>query len=57
LSKAELDIKQKEYELTMAKIALEEAQNAKSVVRLTRTADGGFGYVYTADENTTAEAE
>lgn len=57
LSKAELDIKQKEYELTLAEIALEEAQNAKSVVRLTRTADGGFGYVYTADENATAEAE
>ena len=57
LSKAELDIKQREYELTLAEIALEEAQNAKSVVRLTRTADGGFGYVYTADENATAEAE
>ena len=57
LSKAELDIKQKEYELTLAEIALEEAQNAKSIVRLTRTADGGFGYVYTADENATAEAE
>ena len=57
LSKAELDIKQREYELTLAEIALEEAQNAKSVVRLTGTADGGFGYVYTADENATAEAE
>ena len=57
LSKAELDIKQKEYDLMLAEIALEEAQNAKSVVRLTRSADGSFGYVYTADENVTADAE
>ena len=57
LTKVELDIQQKKYELLLAEIALEDAQNAKSTVRLTRTADGGFGYVYTADENAVNDAE
>lgn len=41
----------------MAEIALEEAQSAKSVVRLQRDAEGNFGYVYTADQNEIADAE
>jgi vacuolar-type H+-ATPase subunit E/Vma4 len=41
----------------LAEIALEEAQSAKSTVRLQRDAEGNFGYVYTADESKTAEAE
>ena len=57
LSKFELDLQQKKYDLLVAEIALQEAQEAKSTVRLTRTADGGFGYVYTADENKVAEAQ
>jgi hypothetical protein len=43
--------------LLLAELALEEAKNAKSTVRLTRTADGGFGYVYTADEDKVNEAK
>lgn len=57
LSKFELELQQKKYDLLVAEIALQDAQNAKSTVRLTRTADGGFGYVYTADENKIAEAQ
>lgn len=57
LSNVELDIQQKRYDLLLAEIALKDAQNAKSTVRLTRTADGGFGYVYTADENQVNEAQ
>ena len=57
LSTFELDVQQKKYDLLLAEIALRDAENAKSTVRLTRTADGGFGYVYTADENKVAETQ
>ena len=57
LSKYELDIQQAKYDLLLAEIALQEAQNAKSTVRLQRDSEGNFGYVYTADENLVAEAE
>jgi hypothetical protein len=43
--------------LLLAEIALEEAQNAKSTVRLQRDSEGNFGYVYTADSSAIAEAE
>jgi hypothetical protein len=33
----------------LAEIALEEAQNAKSQVRMTRDSEGNMGYVFTAD--------
>ena len=57
LSKFELDIQQAKYDLLLAEIALQEAQNAKSTVRLQRDSEGNFGYVYTADETLVAEAE
>lgn len=57
LSQHQLDIHQAEYELLMAEIALEEAQSAKSTVRLQRDAEGNFGYVYTADSSQVADAE
>ena len=50
LSQYELEIQQAKYELLLAEIALEEAQSAKSQVRLQRDAEGNFGYVYTADQ-------
>jgi malonyl CoA-acyl carrier protein transacylase len=37
-------------------MALEEAQNAKSVVRLTRDNDGNYAYQYTADDDKVASA-
>jgi hypothetical protein len=41
----------KRYDLRMAEIALEEAQEAKTQMRLTRNAAGNWVYQYTADEN------
>lgn len=57
LSQYELDIQQAKYDLLLAEIALEEAQNAKSTVRLQRDSEGNFGYVYTADQNQIADAQ
>ena len=57
LSKFELEMQQAKYDLLLAEIALEEAQNAKSTVRLQRDSEGNFGYVYTADQNAVADAE
>ena len=57
LSKFELDIQQAKYDLLLAEIALEEAQNAKSQVRLQRDSEGNFGYVYTADTSAVDDAQ
>ena len=57
LTKFELDLLTAEYEMTKAQIALEEAQNAKDTVRLTRDAEGNYGYVYTANEDKVTDAE
>lgn len=57
LSQYELDIQQAKYDLLLAEIALEEAQSAKSTVRLQRDSEGNFGYVYTADASAVADAE
>ncbi len=57
LSQYELDIQQAKYDLLVAEIALEEAQKAKSSVRLSRDSEGNFGYVYTADNSAVADAE
>lgn len=57
LSQYELDIQQAKYDLLLAEIALEEAQSAKSTVRLQRDSEGNFGYVYTADQSAIGEAE
>lgn len=51
MSQQDLNVLQKKYELRQAEIALEEAQNAKSQVRLRRDADGGMSYVYTANQS------
>ncbi len=57
LSQYELEIQQAKYDLVLAEIALEEAQNAKSTVRLRRDSEGNLGYVYTADANAIADAQ
>lgn len=57
LSQLELKIAQARYAQLQAQIALEEAQNAKSTVRLQRDNEGNYGYVYTADANQIGEAE
>lgn len=57
ISEDELELLQKEYELRLAEIALEDAQNAKSVVRLQRDNEGNWGYVYTADQDAIEKAQ
>lgn len=57
LSKFELELLTAEYEITKAQIALEEAQNAKEQVRLTRDSEGNYGYVYTANQDKIADAQ
>ena len=57
MSDYDLQYLQKKYELTQAQIALEEAQNAKSQVRLTRDSEGNFGYTYTADQGAIDKAQ
>jgi hypothetical protein len=57
MSKYDLEYLQKKYDLRVAEIALEEAQNAKDTVRLTRDASGNYGYVYTANQKNVAEAQ
>ena len=57
LSQYDLEYMQAEYELELAKLALEEARNAKTSVRLQRGDDGNYSYVYTADQEAIANAE
>ena len=57
LSQYDLDYLQAQYDLEVARIALEEAKNAKSTVRLSRDSEGNFGYVYTADQDNIDEAQ
>lgn len=57
MSKADLDALQKRYDLKVAEIALEEAQNAKTQIRLTRNSEGGMSYVYTANQTKTDQAQ
>lgn len=57
ISENELGLLQKEYELRLAEIALEDAQNAKSLVRLTRNNEGNWGYTYVADQDKIDEAQ
>jgi len=57
VSAYQLDTLQKRYELYQAEIALREAENAKSQVRMVADAEGNYNYMYTADENNIAEAQ
>lgn len=57
MSNLDLEIAKAKYDIVLAEIALEEAQNAKSTVRLQRDSEGNFGYVYTADQDAISQAE
>lgn len=57
MSQYDLDYLRKKYELRVAEIALEEAQNAKSQVRMRKDSEGNYSYVFTADEQAIAEAQ
>ena len=57
LSKVELEIAKRRYEVELAQMALEDAKNAKSIVRLSRDSEGNYGYVYSADPDKANDAE
>lgn len=57
MSQYEVDLLNAKYQLTLAQIALEEAQNNKTSMRLRRDASGNYTYVYTADESAVNSAE
>ena len=49
MSEHDLQVLQKQIEVEQARIAMEEAQNAKTQVIRRRDSEGNWGYVYTAD--------
>lgn len=51
MTEYDLEYMRKRYELRLAEIALEDAQNAKSQVRMRRDSEGNWGYVYAADQD------
>lgn len=57
LSQYDLEYWQAKYELELAEIALQEAQEAKAQVKLTRNTAGGWGYTYVADAEAISEAQ
>jgi hypothetical protein len=50
MSQYELDELRARYDLRVAEIALEEAQNAKNQVRMQRDSEGNWAYVYTTNQ-------
>ena len=57
LSQYDIDRANSMYELTLKQIALEEAQQTMSKMKLTRDAMGNYTYQYIADEDNIAKAE
>lgn len=57
LSEYDLDILDKKYKLELARQALEDAKDAKSMVRLARDNNGNWSYVYTANQDDVDKAE
>ena len=56
MSQYDLDVLQKKYDLRLAEIALMEAQNSKTSMRLIRDAAGNWTYAYDADEQAIEDA-
>lgn len=57
LSEYEVEILQAKYDMTLKQIALEEAQNSKTQMRLQRNSSGNWSYVYTTDAEAIANAQ
>lgn len=57
LTQYDLDRAEKRYNLAIAQMALEEAQQNKSNMRLRRDSQGNYTYQYVADENAISSAE
>lgn len=56
LTEYDIEMNQLQYQLLLARIKLEESQNAKDTVRLTRDEDGNYAYRYTANQEKIDEA-
>lgn len=57
INEYDLEVMQRKYDLYLAQIALEEAQNAKSEVRMTRDSEGNMSYTYVADQDAITNAQ
>ena len=57
LSEYELKYAQAKYDLALKEMALEEAKNSKTNLRLVRNSQGNWTYQYTADEDNIASAQ
>lgn len=57
MSQYDLEYLQAEYQLRLAEIELEEAQNAKNTVRLQKDNEGNWSYVYTQNTDAVDEAQ
>lgn len=55
LTQYQVERVQKEFDIEMARIALEEAQNNKSTLRLRRDSQGNYSYQYTNDADDVAQ--
>lgn len=51
ISQHDLDRANKRYEIALKQIALEEAQQAKTTMRLRRDSQGNYSYQYVADND------
>lgn len=56
ISQYDIDILNAKYEMIQKQIALEEAQNNKSQVRLVRNSQGNWDYQYTSDQSAIDDA-
>ena len=57
LTEYDVQMMELQYKHALALQELEDAKNAKSVVRLTRDENGNFGYQYTADDQGISDAQ
>ena len=57
VSKYDVDRANQLYDITLKQIALEDARNNKTQMRLRRDSQGNYNYQYIADENTIQNAE
>lgn len=57
VSQYDLDVLRKKYEMAIAYEQWQDAQNAKTVVRMQRDNEGNYGYVYTADQSDVEAAQ
>ena len=57
MSKYDLEYLQAKYELRLAEIELENAQNNKDTVRLSKDSEGNWSYIYTSSTDAVEEAQ